>query len=49
MSHEYKRHGTVTLMAGIDLLTGQVHAYRVPVTALSTQPKGITSSGPMMM
>ena len=24
--HEYKRHGTVTLMAGIDLLTGQGHA-----------------------
>jgi transposase len=24
--HEYKRHGTVTLLAGIDLLTGQVHA-----------------------
>src|SRR5438552_1873999 len=24
--HEYKRHGAVTLMAGIDLLTGQVHA-----------------------
>jgi transposase len=24
--HEYKRHGTVTLMAGIDLLTGAVHA-----------------------
>jgi transposase len=24
--HEYKRHGTVTLMAGIDLLTGHVHA-----------------------
>ena len=24
--HEYKRHGTVTLMAGIDLLTGTVHA-----------------------
>ena len=24
--HEYKRHGTVTLMAGIDLLSGQVHA-----------------------
>ena len=24
--HEYKRHGTVTLMAGIDLFTGQVHA-----------------------
>ena len=24
--HEYKRHGTLTLMAGIDLLTGQLHA-----------------------
>ncbi len=24
--HEYKRHGTVTLMAGIDLLSGKVHA-----------------------
>jgi hypothetical protein len=24
--HEYKRHGTMTLLAGIDLLTGKVHA-----------------------
>lgn len=24
--HEYKRHGTLTLLAGIDLLTGKVHA-----------------------
>ena len=24
--HEYKRHGTVSLLAGINLLTGQVHA-----------------------
>jgi hypothetical protein len=24
--HEYKRHGTLILMAGIDLLTGHVHA-----------------------
>src|SRR5262250_4015680 len=24
--HEYKRHGTVSLLAGIELLTGQVHA-----------------------
>jgi hypothetical protein len=24
--HEYTRHGTLTLMAGIDLLTGRVHA-----------------------
>jgi transposase len=24
--HEYKRHGTVTLLAGLDLVTGKVHA-----------------------
>src|SRR3989442_11511788 len=24
--HEYQRHGTVSLLAGIDLLTGKVHA-----------------------
>jgi hypothetical protein len=24
--HEYKRHGTVTLLAGIDLVTGKVRA-----------------------
>ena len=24
--HEYKRHGTVSLLAGIDLLMGKVHA-----------------------
>src|SRR5215472_3083929 len=24
--HEYERKGTVTLLAGIDLLTGQIHA-----------------------
>jgi transposase len=24
--HEYKRHGTVSLLAGIDLITGKVHA-----------------------
>ena len=24
--HEYERHGTVSLLAGIDLLTGKVHA-----------------------
>jgi hypothetical protein len=24
--HEYKRHGTLSLLAGIDMLTGQVHA-----------------------
>jgi transposase len=25
-NHEYQRHGTVSLLAGIDLLTGKVHA-----------------------
>jgi transposase len=25
--HEYKRHGTLSLLAGIDLLTGRVHAH----------------------
>ena len=24
--HEYERHGTLSLLAGIDLLSGQVHA-----------------------
>jgi len=24
--HEYKRHGTLSLLAGIDVLTGHVHA-----------------------
>ena len=36
--HEYKRHGTVTLMAGIDLLTGQVHAF-VRVFLTTSHPK----------
>ncbi len=27
--HEYKRHGTLSLLAGIDLLTGKVH-HRIP-------------------
>src|ERR1700739_4181262 len=25
--HEYKRHGTLSLLAGIDLLTGKVHPW----------------------
>ena len=32
--HEYKRHGTLTLMAGIDLLTGHVHALVKEPTAV---------------
>jgi hypothetical protein len=27
--HEYKRYGTVSLLAGIDLLTGQVHSRKI--------------------
>jgi hypothetical protein len=27
--HEYKRHRTVSLLAGIDLVTGKVHALRL--------------------
>src|SRR5437762_9942390 len=34
--HEYKRHGTVTLMAGIDLLTGTVHALVKDPTAVAS-------------
>jgi len=30
--HEYKRYGTVSLLAGIDLLTGKVHALSEIVT-----------------
>jgi len=32
--HEYKRHGTVSLLAGIDLLDGKVHALVRIVTAV---------------
>ena len=33
--HEYKRHGTVSLLAGIELLTGQAHALvKDPVHAI---------------
>jgi transposase len=31
--HEYKRHGTLSLLAGIDLLTGKVHARSKTATA----------------
>ena len=46
--HEYKRHGTLSLLAGIDLLTGKVHAlvraaYPASTTTrswLATRPSG---------
>src|SRR5260370_28107610 len=46
---EYKRHGTVTLMAGIDLLTGTVHALvkslprRRPGTAIAVASSSSSS------
>jgi len=37
--HEYKRHGTVSLLAGIDLVTGKVHAFSKETRAwLADQP-----------
>src|SRR5229473_2860225 len=38
--HEYKRHGTVSLLAGIDLLTGQVHASKETRDWLAKQRAG---------
>jgi len=33
---EYKRHGTVSLLAGIDLVTGKVHAWSRTATAAAS-------------
>jgi hypothetical protein len=35
-THEYKRHGTVSSPAGIDLLTGKVHALAKDATAAAS-------------
>jgi hypothetical protein len=50
--HEYKHHGTLTLMAGIDLLTGHVHALvkerhrsRGPSGALPSRSRRRTGHG----
>jgi hypothetical protein len=40
--HEYKRHGTLSLLAGIDLLTGKVHARAETVRSESS---GISRRG----
>jgi S1-C subfamily serine protease len=37
-THEYKRHGTVSSPAGIDLLTGKVHALAKDATAAASSP-----------
>ena len=41
--HEYKRHGTLSLLAGIDLLTGKVHAL-VTETAIAAESSSNSSS-----
>src|ERR1700752_2159754 len=43
--HEYKRHGTLSLLAGIDLLTGKVHAL-VKATAVESSSSSSGSSMP---
>ena len=45
--HEYKRHGTVTLMAGIDLLTGQVQpSSRTAIAVANSSNSSICSMPP---
>jgi transposase len=44
--HEYKRQGTVTLMAGIDLMTGQVHALVKDRHAVASSSNSSTRSMP---
>ena len=42
--HEYKRHGTLSLLAGIDLLTGKVHALPWSGTAIAAGSSSNSSS-----
>ena len=47
--HEYKRHGTLSLLAGIDLLTGKVHALvRDPATAAESSSNSSSFSMPLI-
>ena len=41
--HEYVRHGTVTLMAGMDLVTGHVHRARRGAPSGSSGPRNMQS------
>src|SRR5437762_9881282 len=46
--HEYKRHGTVSLLAGIDLVTGEVHALvRDAIAAASSSSFSSSSIRPI--
>jgi hypothetical protein len=36
--HEYQRHGTLSLLAGIDLLTGRVHVSKTDTARASSSP-----------
>jgi hypothetical protein len=44
--YEYKRHGTLSLLAGIDLLTGKVHALVRDVTAAESSSNSSSFSTP---
>ena len=44
--HEYKRHGTLSLLAGIDLLTGKVHALVRSATAAASSSNSSSFSMP---
>ena len=47
-NHEYKNHGTLSLLAGIDLLTGKVHALvREPTAAASSSNSSSFSMPPI--
>src|SRR5450631_3096701 len=46
--YEYKRHGTLSLLAGIDLLTGRVHAWSRSVTAAANSSNSSSFSMPLI-
>jgi len=46
--HEYKRHGTLSLLAGIDLLTGKVHAWSEIATAAESSSSSSSCSMPLI-
>ena len=46
--HEYKRHGTISLLAGIDLVTGKVHALsRIAIAAANSSNSSSFSTPPI--
>ena len=45
--HEYVRRGTLSLLAGIDLVTGEVHASRKDIVRASSSPSCKSSTPPI--